>query len=226
MGSLADLHNSYAYGLWGPVALNVIFALMFVVGFLAPRRKREWRSMGMLTAFLVALFTEMFGFPLTVYMLASLLGNRYPAANPLSHENGHLWGAFLGSSQIFCNLGTVFIITGAVIIGLGWAKIHRSRGKLVTTGVYRLVRHPQYLGLLLAIIGALLQWPTLVTMIMAPVLGVAYVWLARREEHDMETAFGEDYRSYKEKTPAFFPRLPRKKPAMAQEYPGTRYTTP
>lgn len=195
-----------AYGLWGAVAFNIIFTLMFVLSFLMPRKKREWRSMGLLTAFIVALFTEMFGFPLTVYALASFLGDRYPAVNPFSHNSGHLWGVFFGNwSNAFCSLGNVFMLGGIVVMGIGWSKIHRAKGALVTGGIYRLVRHPQYLGIFLVIAGMLIQWPTIITVIMAPALFGAYIWLARKEEKELTNEFGEAYLQYKQRTPAFFP---------------------
>ncbi len=212
MNEELQLHDTYAYGLWAAVAFNVLFILAFALSFLAPRKKREWRSMGLLTAFLVALFTEMFGFPLTVYALTSILGNRYPVANSLSHGNGHLWGVFLGNwSTVFCNLGNVLMLGGIVVMGIGWRQIHKARGELVTDGIYRLVRHPQYVGLIVVVAGMLLQWPTIITMLMAPVLVAAYVWLAKREEKELEQSFGEAYRRYKERTPGFLPAFGRRR---------------
>ncbi|MBI2859358.1 MAG: isoprenylcysteine carboxylmethyltransferase family protein [Chloroflexi bacterium] len=194
--------------------------LMFAFSFLAPRKKREWRSMGLLTGFLVALFTEMFGFPLTVYILTSVLGNRYPVNNPLSHGNGHLWATFLGDwSTLFCNIGNILMLAGVVIMAIGWRKVHGARGELVTDGIYRLVRHPQYVGLILGILGMLLQWPTIITLVMAPVLIGAYVWLAGKEERDMEQQFGEAYRAYRQTTRGFWPTFVKKTAQQAGSHP-------
>ncbi|MCL5074665.1 MAG: DUF1295 domain-containing protein [Chloroflexi bacterium] len=202
------MHDTYAYGLWGAVIFNVLFFLLFALSFLTPRRKWEWRSLGLFGAFLVALFTEMYGFPLTIYILTSVLGNVYPASNPFAHGSGHLWGVLLGGwSLLLCTLGSLLMIAGLVVMGIGWKKIHRARGELVTEGIYSLVRHPQYLGLLLIIVGMLIQWPTIITILMAPVLMLTYYWLARKEEKELEERFGDRYKIYKEKTPAFLPVL-------------------
>lgn len=80
----------YAYGFWGLVIFNVGLFLFFILSFMTPKGKGEWRSMGVTTAFFVALFTEMYGFPLTIYILAALFGHSYPAVNPCSHASGHL----------------------------------------------------------------------------------------------------------------------------------------
>src|SRR4030066_1431649 len=87
---------SYSYGLWSLVIVNVALFAFFILSYLAPVKKREWRSMGVTLAFFVALFTEMYGFPLTIYIITGILGSRYPALNPFSHASGHLWLALLG----------------------------------------------------------------------------------------------------------------------------------
>ena len=199
----------YGYGLWSLVALNALFFLFFILSFLAPVRRREWRSFGVTTAFVVALFTEMYGFPLTIYILTAVLGNSYPALNPFSHASGHLWVTLLGGGATMMTvihlLSNGLMLTGLIIMGIGWWKIYRARGGLVMNGLYRWVRHPQYSGLFLITIGLLIQWPTIVTLLTFPVLITMYVRLARREEHEMEALFGGKYRLYRAFTPAFFP---------------------
>jgi protein-S-isoprenylcysteine O-methyltransferase Ste14 len=199
----------YGYGLWSLVALNALFFLFFILSFLAPVRRREWRSFGVTTAFVVALFTEMYGFPLTIYILTAVLGNSYPALNPFSHASGHLWITLLGGGATMMTvihlLSNGLMLTGLIIMGAGWWKIYRARGGLVMNGLYRWVRHPQYSGLFLITIGLLIQWPTIVTLLTFPVLTAMYVRLARREEHEMEALFGGKYRLYRAFTPAFFP---------------------
>ncbi len=199
----------YGYGLWSLVAFNALFFLFFILSFLAPVRWREWRSLGVTTAFVVALFTEMYGFPLTIYILTAVLGNRYPALNPFSHASGHLWVTLLGGGATMMTvihvLSNGLMLAGLIIMGIGWWKIHRARGGLVMNGLYRWVRHPQYSGLFLITIGLLIQWPTIVTLLTFPVLIAMYVRLARREEHEMEAHFGGKYRLYRAFTPAFFP---------------------
>lgn len=201
----------YGYGLWPVVIANVGFVLFFALGFLAPRGKWEWRSMGVFTGFLVALFSEMYGFPLTIYILTSILGSRYPVLNPFSHMNGHLLLVFLGGGAmanfILHLVSNGFWIMGIVIMGTGWKKIHSAKGNLVTNGIYGLVRHPQYVGLFLVSLGLMIQWPTLVTLVLWPVMFIVYYRLAAREERRMVEVFGERYLEYRKRVPAFFPRV-------------------
>lgn len=202
------------YGKWLSVTLLVLAFTLYGIGFLAPRGRREWRSMGVYTAFIVALFTEMFGFPLTIYILTALLGSRYPVLDPFGHLGGHLWAAFLaGGSPAAVNLAMVldglFELTGFGLLAIGWWQIHRARGWLVTSGLYAWMRHPQYTGLGLIIVGLLLMWPTIPTLIMGPILLVAYGRLARREEARLVTEFGEAYLEYCRRVPRrFLPRIP------------------
>lgn len=219
--------DTYAYGFWPAVVFNVLLFGLFVVGFLRPTRKREWRSMGLVTAFLVALFTEMYGFPLTIYILGSIFGHSYPALNPFSHKNGHLVTVVLGGSTaawvLVMMVSNGLILAGLIIMGRGWRKIHRARGALVTDGIYGTVRHPQYAGLWVLVLGFLIQWPTIATVLMAPGLLVMYYRLARREEAELEAVFGDEYRRYKKLVPAFLPlgRLP-----VAAEHRGSGRVSP
>ncbi len=202
---------SYAYGFWSLVIVNIGLFAFFILSFLRPVKKREWRSMGATLAFFVALFTEMYGFPLTIYILTGFLGTKYPALNPFSHASGHLWLAFLGGGAAMMTIihvisnGLVFI--GFMIMWKAWKLIHGAKGELVTEGPYSYVRHPQYAGLFIIMIGMLIQWPTIITALMFPVLVFAYYRLSKREESDIIKMFGDEYKRYIEKTPMFIPRL-------------------
>jgi protein-S-isoprenylcysteine O-methyltransferase Ste14 len=203
-----------AYGLWLLVAINSAVFIIFAFSFTHPRTGRDWRSFGAFAGFLVALFTEMYGFPLTLYLLSGWLGSRYPGLDIFSHEAGHLWHTLLGM-QGNPHLDPIHLLSNGLIFG-GFILLasagrvlyaaQRER-RLATTGPYAYVRHPQYAGFILIMLGFLLQWPTLLTLLMFPILVVMYVRLARREEREALTAFGEAYAHYAASTPAFFPRL-------------------
>ncbi len=207
------MHESYDYGIWSMVIFNVVLFGAFVLGFLRPKKKYEWRTLGVFAAFIVALFTEMYGFPLTIYFLISLFGDNLGIVDPFQHVNGHLLGTLLGAPEwaklIICQIGGFVMLIGLIMMGKGWRKIHEAKGELVTDGVYAYMRHPQYSGLFLITIGMLIQWPTLITLIMWPIMMYAYYRLAMREEKAVEAQFGDAYRQYREKVPAFIPRFAR-----------------
>jgi len=203
------MHESYDYGLWTMVVINVAIFGGFVFSYLRPTKKVEWRSLGVFAAFIVALFTEMYGFPLTIYVLLSLFGKNVQMLNPFEHVNGHLLGALFGAPEwvklVICQIGGFLMLIGLIVMGKGWKQIHAATGELVTDGIYAKIRHPQYSGLFLITIGMLVQWPTLLTLIMWPILMVTYSRLAKREEKVMLAQFGGVYENYIESTPAFVP---------------------
>jgi len=213
-----DSLGFYAYGFWSVVMANVVFFLIFAVGFLEPKKKYEWRSMGALTGFLLALFTEMYGFPLSVFFLTSLMGESYPVLSPFAHSSGHLLLVLLGLSNSAAAMVSLhwvsngLIILGGIIVFFGWVKIHSAKeGALVDRGIYSLVRHPQYSGLFITTVGFLIQWPSLLVLIMWPVLMFAYYKLARREEGRLLEEFGEEFLRYRSRVSAFVPRFRRVK---------------
>ena len=203
-----------AYGLWSLVVINSLIFIIFAFSFTKPRTTRDWRSFSAFSAFIVALFAEMYGFPLTIYLLSGWLTSRYPGLDPFSHDAGHLWNTLLGWKinphfdplHILSNL---LIFGGFVLLSAAWKVLYETQRdhKLAMTGPYAYVRHPQYAGFILIMLGFLFQWPTLVTLIMFPILVTMYVKLARREEREVLEEFGERYERYAGGTPAFFPRL-------------------
>ena len=211
--------ESYAYGMWLFVAINAGIFIFFALSYLRPKRRWEWRSLGAFSAFTVALFTEMYGFPLSIYVLTSVLGSRYPVTNPFTQVKGNLWAVFMEGSDYVSGflmfLGSVAMIAGLVVMRKAWKQIHAAKGKLVTAGLYRRVRNPQYFGLFLSTVGMFIQWPTIITVAMWPILMFMYYQLARREEKEIETQFGDQYATYWRQVPMFLPRL-----ALASQ--GTR----
>lgn len=203
-----------AYGLWFLAAINAAIFILFAFSFTRPRTSVDWRSFGAFSAFIVALFAEMYGFPVTLYLLAGWLGSRYPGIDALSHEAGHLWPILLGWPfdphwSPFHIASFIFIGTGFVLIASAWRRLYDAQitETLATTGPYAYLRHPQYLGFVLILVGFFLQWPTLLTALMLPALIVMYARLAKREERELAERFGETYSQYAETVPAFLPRF-------------------
>jgi protein-S-isoprenylcysteine O-methyltransferase Ste14 len=211
---MSDSAEMQAYGLWSLVIINSLVFIIFAFSFARPRSRRDWRSFGAFSAFLVALFTEMYGFPLTIYLLSGWLSRRFPGVDFMSHDAGHLlemrfgWEAnpHFGPFHILSN---VFIVVGFWLLASAWKVLYEAQRnrRLATTGAYARVRHPQYIGFVLIMFGFLLQWPTLVTLVMFPILVFMYAHLAKREEADMLAQFGDEYRRYRADVPAFLPRL-------------------
>lgn len=203
-----------AYGLWSLVILNSLVFIIFAFSFFKPKTKRDWRSFGAFSAFLIALFTEMYGFPLTIFLLSGWLQSRYPGVDWFAHDAGHLLEMLYGWKSNphfgpFHLLSMVFIGGGFWLLASAWRVLYAAQKArtLATTGPYARIRHPQYVAFVLILFGFLLQWPTLLTLAMFPLLVWMYVRLARREERDVTAEFGPAYRAYATRTPAFIPRV-------------------
>ena len=210
------MNNFPEYGLWSLVIVNSAVFILFAYTFFKPRTPRDWRSFSAFSAFLVALFAEMYGFPLTIYFLSGWLQSRYPNVDWFSHDAGHLLEMMFGWKTNphfgpFHILSFVFIGGGFILISAAWKVLYdaQKRRTLATAGPYSYVRHPQYVGFIMVMFGFLVQWPTLLTLAMFPVLTVMYVKLAQSEEREAIAEFGAAYTAYAADVPTFIPRLRR-----------------
>ena len=209
--------DTSAYGLWTLVILNSAIFLMFAFSFFKPQTARDWRTFSAFAAFIVALFVEMYGFPLTLYVLSGWLQTSYPGLDLLSHNSGHLWSTLLGEKGD-AHFGPlhiasyVFLAYGFYLLSTAWNVLYHAQrhDSLATTGPYAHIRHPQYVAFVLILLGFLLQWPTLLTLAMFPILLVMYGRLAVTEEAEMRKHFGAAFDAYAARTPRFIPSFRNK----------------
>lgn len=201
------------YGNWLMVFASIILFLLFIKSAFKPKTKTDWRTYRLFGAFIVALFTEMYGFPLTIYLLTSFFGNKFLNLD-LTHDNGHILNTILGIKgdphfSFLHIISNALIIGGIILIAKAWDTLYQSQKKniLTSSGLYHYIRHPQYAGFILIIVGFLLQWPTLITLIMTPILIWRYIRLGKDEEKAVSKKFGNKYAIYKKETPAYFPSV-------------------
>lgn len=201
------------YSNWPLVFTTSFIFLLFFIFLIRPRRPKEWKGAGLAAAFFISLFTEMFGMPLTIYLLAPFVG---VSPTAFGMYQSHLWAYLLSQTGMMSLKTSVafvmasstgLIVLGFVLLARGWKKVYRGANNLVTDGLYRRFRHPQYTGLILLIIAFLIMWPTILTLILAPLLIGRYIVLAREEDRELEKEFGEEFRRYRENVPAFIPKL-------------------
>lgn len=207
-------HSGYGYGLWGMAIFNSLLFIIFAFSFFKPKTKSDWRSFGAFSAFIVALFAEMYGFPLTIYLLSGWLTKTFPQVDFFNHDSGHLLHTLLGLKgdphfDMLHILSNFFIIVGFWMLSSSWRVLYMAQkeNKLATSGPYHFVRHPQYDAFIIIMFGFLLQWPTLVTLFMFPILVMTYIRLAFKEEKVVEQMYGEVFKNYAHKTPRFFPKF-------------------
>lgn len=203
-----------AYGLWTLVIINSAIFILFAFSFFRPKTKRDWRTFSTFSGFIVALFVEMYGFPLTIYLLSGWLVKRFPGIDFFSHDAGHIWYRIFGfegdpHGNPIHILSNVLIVVGFFLLAGAWRVLFKAQqqGTLATSGPYRRIRHPQYAAFIVIMVGFLFQWPTLVTLVMFPVLVTIYVRLAHREEREVAAEFGETWERYARETPRWFPRI-------------------
>jgi len=196
----------YEYGNWFLVIISVVIFLVFLKSAFKPRSKTDWRTYQSFSAFIIALFAEMYGFPLTIYLFTSFFGSKFFNID-FSHDSGHILNKILNIAgdphfNWLHMLSNGMIVGGLILIASAWEILYKAQKKniLAVTGIYHYLCHPQYTGFILIIIGFLLQWPTLITLIMAPILIIRYFILAKQEEKEMEKKFGKTYLVYKKRT--------------------------
>ncbi len=210
-------------GVWGFAVIMIVLASWFLYRYLAPKSWREWAGAGVVQAFIIALYAEMYGFPLTIYLLVRFFGFDRTGLS------ANLWSSLLGVGELGMMLsmllGYVFLFVGIGLFAQGWRELYRARQNnvLAKTGLYRFVRHPQYTGLFLGLFGeGVVHWPTLFSIILFPVIVVIYVFLARREERQVLEEFGEEYQLYRQSVPMFFPKMNQWRNFVTGYHAGTQ----
>ncbi|WP_144927746.1 methyltransferase family protein [Halorubrum salsamenti] len=194
-------------GGWAIALIVIVLVSWIFYRYFAPQNWREWAGAGVVQAFVIALYAEMFGFPLTIYLLVRYFGldREYVSAN--------LWSTLVGVGEtgmiISMALGYGLAFVGIGVFIQGWRQVHQARqeDQLVTEGLYSVVRHPQYTGLFIALFGeGIVHWPTIFSVGLFPIIVLTFAWLARKEEREMNTQFGDSYRTYIQDVPMFVPR--------------------
>ena len=193
-------------GAWGLAMVMTVLVSWVLYRYIAPKQWREWAGAGLIQAFIIALYAEMYGFPLTIYLLSGFLGLDIPWL----HLRGHLWATLFGwgdiGAMVEMLVGYSLVFLGISLLIEGWREVYHAAKQvaLATDGLYALVRHPQYTGIFLAVFGQLVHWPTLPTLVLFPLIVYAYYRLALREEREMLAKFPQAYAAYQNAVPDLF----------------------
>lgn len=195
------------FGQWGAVVVWIAIYAVFLL-FIPFYKKSQLKPAGTYIAFIVAFALEMFGIPFSMYAIGWAFGYTLPEGVLW----GHTLGSYIGLSGMYIGLMVSLIGLGLVVVG--WRQIHRGywskeegSGKLITSGIYAYIRHPQYTGFFLITLGMMLEWATLPLIVLYALLLVMYYRLARKEERDMAEEFGSEYAEYRARTKMFIPGL-------------------
>ncbi len=204
-------------GVWIMALLMIVLVSWVLYKYLAPKSWHEWAGAGVIQAFVIALYAEMYGFPLTIYLLARFGGL------DRTELNANLWSSLIGLGEtgmmISMIVGYALLFIGIGIFFQGWRQVHKARQseELVVDGLYALSRHPQYTGLFIALFGeGVVHWPTLFSVGLLPVIIFVYYRLALKEERKVIEQFGEAYLAYKKRVPMFLPRAAQWKEFIRQ----------
>jgi protein-S-isoprenylcysteine O-methyltransferase Ste14 len=205
---MQNLAQRGGWGEWWMAAIMILIVSWFLYRYVAPKGWREWTGAGIVQAFIIALYAEMYGFPVTIYVLTTVFGLKIPWLHP----KGHLWATLLGlgytGDVIEMLIGFAFILLGISLLIEGWREIHQAQrqNRLAMDRLYSVVRHPQYTGIFLALFGQLIHWPTIPTLALFPFIVWIYWRLARKEERAMAERYGSLYLAYRRQVPMFLPR--------------------